>query len=95
MNPGRARKGAGRPRGKRNANVPSAELSDVMTVKQVAEYLNCPRSTVYWLLEQRKVPGLRLGGRWRFLRSELEQWIRDRQSKPEAPSERKRKSRSQ
>jgi len=81
MNPSGASKGAGRPRGKRNANGPSAELSDVMTVKQVAEYLHCHYSTVYRLVEQRKLPGFRLGGGSRFLRSDLvEQWmIRDRQ----------------
>jgi excisionase family DNA binding protein len=80
MKRGGARKGAGRPRGKRDANVPSAELSDLMTAWQVAQYLNCHPVTVYRLLRQRKIPGFRLGGGWRFLRSEPEQWmIRDRQ----------------
>jgi len=68
MNPGGTRKGAGR-RGKRNANGPAAELSDVMTVKEVARYLNCHPYTVHRLLRQRAIPSFRVGGGWRLRRS--------------------------
>jgi excisionase family DNA binding protein len=66
----------------------------MMTLQQVTEYLNCHATTVYRLLRQREIPGFKFGRGWRFRRSDLEQWIRDRQSKPEPPSELKRKSMS-
>ena len=54
-----------------------------MTVQEVAEYLNCHAGTVYRLVRQREIPCFKLGGSWRFRRSDLEQWIRDRQQKAE------------
>jgi excisionase family DNA binding protein len=58
--------------------------SKIMTVAQVAEYLLCHPATLYRLVRRREIPAFRLGGRgdWRFRRSEIEQWIRDRQVKP-------------
>jgi excisionase family DNA binding protein len=46
-----------------------------MTIHDVADYLNCHPSTVYRLCQQRKFPGFRLGGDWRFLKSEIDEWI--------------------
>ena len=46
-----------------------------MTLQDVADYLNCHPSTVYHLCQQRKFPGFKLGGEWRFLKSEIDEWI--------------------
>ena len=52
-----------------------AELR-VMTLQDVADYLHCHYSTVYRLCQQRGIPGFRLGGgNWRFLKSDIDQWI--------------------
>ena len=53
-----------------------------MTVLQVAEYLVVNPETIYLLLKNRRIPGLRLGSIWRFRRSDIEQWISDREMKP-------------
>jgi excisionase family DNA binding protein len=53
---------------------PDAELR-VMTLRDVADYLHCHYSTVYHLCHERKIPGFRLGGEWRFLKSEIDEWI--------------------
>ena len=63
----------------------SAELSPddqskVMTIAEVADYLNCHYGTVYRLVRGGDLPAFRLGGSWRFLRSDLEQWIAIRTS---------------
>jgi excisionase family DNA binding protein len=42
----------------------------VMTLSEVATYLRCHPSTVYKLLKAHALPAFRLGGDWRFLRSE-------------------------
>ena len=72
------------------------QKSDVMTLSEVAAYLNCHPSTVYRLLEGGELPAFRLGGDWRFLRSEVDKWIAARQVQPHAPAKpsgKKRKGR--
>ena len=53
---------------------PSAN-SEVMTIREVADYLNCHLNTAYRLVNDRKIPSFKLGNDWRFLKSEIEKWI--------------------
>ena len=53
--------------------------TDVMTIREVAEYLKLTEKTAYRLAADGKIPGFKVGGSWRFKRSELEKWI-ERQS---------------
>jgi excisionase family DNA binding protein len=53
-----------------------------MTVSEVAAYLNCHPSTVYRFLKGGELPAFHLGGDWRFLRTELDKWIAERQVRP-------------
>ena len=48
----------------------------IMTIKEVAEYLKLNEKTAYRLVSQRKIPGFKVGGTWRFHRIELEQWVK-------------------
>jgi excisionase family DNA binding protein len=60
---------------KRSAT-PMAEDRKFMTTLEVAEYLHCHYSTVYRLAQRGGIPGgFRLGGSWRFLKSEIDKWI--------------------
>ncbi len=45
-----------------------------LTVKDVAELLNISEKTVYRWIEERKLPGYRLNGQYRFNRAELLEW---------------------
>ena len=47
-----------------------------MSVAEIAKRLDIGRLAVYALLEQRIVPGVRLGRRWIITRSAYEQWER-------------------
>lgn len=49
-----------------------------MTLKEVAEYLKLTEKTAYRLAAENKLPGFKVGGSWRFKRSDLEQWIEDK-----------------
>lgn len=49
----------------------------VMTVEEAAEYLKLPRSTIYKLLKERKLPGRKIGRTWRFHRQVLDEWLRE------------------
>src|SRR5512138_1188046 len=45
-----------------------------LTVKDAAELLNVAEKTVYRWIEERKLPGYRLSGQYRFNRAELMEW---------------------
>jgi len=47
---------------------------DVMTIGELAQYLERPRSTLYKLAREGSLPGRKVGGRWQFHRGEVEWW---------------------
>ncbi len=49
----------------------------ILTIKEVAEYLKVNERTVYRLAGAKKIPAFKVGGTWRFLRSDIDQWIKD------------------
>lgn len=49
--------------------------SDIITIKEVAEYLRIKEKTVYDLAAKGKIPGFKVGGSWRFDRKDIEKWI--------------------
>jgi excisionase family DNA binding protein len=46
-----------------------------MTLKEVCAYLGLSRFTIYRLIESGKLPAVKSGGRWRFLQSEVRQFL--------------------
>lgn len=48
---------------------------DIMTIDEVADYLRINKKTAYRLAGEQKLPGFKVGGAWRFRRSEIESWI--------------------
>lgn len=60
--------------------------SEILTLDEVAAYLKAGKRTVYRLAQKGEIPAFKLGGTWRFRRSELDSWIANSISKkkPEA-----------
>ena len=50
-------------------------MPDLFTPKQLAEYLQLSPRTVYRMLERNELPGVRVGGQWRFRKSEVDCWL--------------------
>jgi len=50
-------------------------MPDLFTPKQLAEYLQLSPRTVYRMLERNELPGVRVGGQWRFRKSEVDSWL--------------------
>jgi excisionase family DNA binding protein len=46
----------------------------MMTVKEVADYLQIATSTAYRLTERRELPALKVGGGWRFNIKMIDRW---------------------
>ena len=49
---------------------------EILTLKEVAEYLKLAEKTAYRLAAEGKLPGFKVGGSWRFKQSNIEAWIK-------------------
>jgi excisionase family DNA binding protein len=46
--------------------------SELLTIQEVAGYLDVNRFTVYRLISQKKIPAFKVGGQWRFKQEMIE-----------------------
>jgi excisionase family DNA binding protein len=51
-------------------------MNDLLTTHQLEEILKVDRITIYRMLGDGRLKGFKVGGQWRFPRSEVESWIR-------------------
>ena len=49
---------------------------EILTIKQVAEYLKVTDRTIYKLAAAKKIPAFKVGGTWRFSRADIDSWIK-------------------
>ncbi|MEH6575682.1 MAG: helix-turn-helix domain-containing protein [Amphritea sp.] len=49
----------------------------ILTLKEVAEYLKLAEKTAYRLAAEGKLPGFKVGGSWRFKKEDIENWIKE------------------
>ena len=47
----------------------------IMTLREVAQYLGLHVMTVYKLTREGRVPAAKIGGQWRFKRDVLDGWL--------------------
>ncbi|MCF7885359.1 MAG: helix-turn-helix domain-containing protein [Candidatus Marinimicrobia bacterium] len=45
---------------------------EIMGVNEVANYLNIKKQTVYRLLQDKKLPALKIGGQWKVKKDHLD-----------------------
>ena len=51
------------------------EQDSVLTIDELSEYLKIPKSTLYKLVQEGKVPGQKVGRHWRFSRRVIDRWL--------------------
>lgn len=54
---------------------------EIMTIQEVALYLKLNDKTTYRLASEGKLPGFKVGGSWRFKRTDLEKWVEEQKQK--------------
>ncbi len=54
--------------------------TDILMIKDVAEYLKVTERTIYRLAAAKKIPAFKVGGSWRFSRADIERWIHQQSS---------------
>ena len=48
----------------------------IMGIEGLAKYLEVPKSTLYKLAQEGKVPGQKVGKHWRFHRDAIDDWLK-------------------
>ncbi len=52
--------------------------ADVFTIDELATYLKIPKSTLYKLVREGKIPrGQKVGRHWRFRRAAIDRWLEE------------------
>ena len=54
----------------------SSELGDVLTIEELSVYLKIPKSTLYKIVREGKVPA-KIGRHWRFQRNAIDDWLKN------------------
>ncbi len=52
-------------------------MKDLLTLGEVSSFLKVPKSTIYKLARERRLPGHKVGKHWRFVREEIESWVQN------------------
>jgi PTS system nitrogen regulatory IIA component len=50
-------------------------MPELLTAKQLAEYLQLSQRSIYRLLERGELPATKIGGQWRFRKAAIDEWI--------------------
>jgi excisionase family DNA binding protein len=44
---------------------------EILTIDEVARMFSVSKRTIYTLLQEKELPGVKIGGQWRFLKKDL------------------------
>ncbi len=69
-----------------------ADSREVMNIRQASQYLGVSPDTLYKYVGEQSIPAFKLGNRWRFKKSKLDQWMEEKSSLTQAGTKRKAKA---
>lgn len=69
----------------KTAPAQSVEVREVMDIRQAAHYLGISADSLYRYAATGFIPGFRIGNRWRFRKSRLEDWMDSRSQDADLP----------
>ena len=72
-----------------------ADSREVMNIRQASQYLGVSPDTLYKYVGEQSIPAFKLGNRWRFKKSKLDQWMEEKSSQMEPGTKRKAKAAGQ
>ena len=72
-----------------------ADSREVMNIRQASQYLGVSPDTLYKYVNEQSIPAFKLGNRWRFKKSRLDQWMEEKSSQMEANKTKKPKAAGQ
>ena len=57
----------------------STTKPSLMTIDEVAKYLRMKKVTIYKHAQEGKIPGFKVGSKWRFKKTTIDKWITDKE----------------
>jgi len=51
------------------------QSEQVMTLEELSLYLKIPKSTLYKIVQEGRIPGQKLGKQWRFGKQAIDLWL--------------------
>ncbi len=60
-------------------------MERLMTIDEVAAYMQVSRFTIYRLAKGRLIPGTKIGRQWRFQKEDINQWVRAQYRRDRTP----------
>jgi len=69
-----------------------AESREVMNIREASQYLGVSPDTLYKYVYEEKIPAFKLGNRWKFKKSKLDQWMEEKSSTRESRERKKPKA---
>jgi excisionase family DNA binding protein len=69
-----------------------SDAREVMNIRQASQYLGVSPDTLYKYVNEQKIPAFKLGNRWRFKKSKLDQWMEEKSAEVEGRGKKKPKA---
>ena len=69
-----------------------ADSREVMNIRQASDYLGVSPDTLYKYVGEEKIPAFKLGNRWRFKKSKLDQWMEEKSGQLEPGTRHRQKA---
>ena len=61
----------------------AARSDNILTIDTLAEYLKISKSALYKLVQNGRLPGQKVGKRWRFHKGAIDDWLRQHPERTE------------
>lgn len=61
-------------------------MDELLTTRQLQDFLQVDRITIYRMLKDGRLEGFKVGGQWRFPRQAIERWLQERQADLDVPA---------
>ena len=68
----------------------AADSREVMNIRQASQYLGVSPDTLYKYVTEEKIPAFKLGNRWKFKKTILDQWMEEKSTAGETKSTKKK-----
>jgi excisionase family DNA binding protein len=70
----------------------AADSREVMNIRQASQYLGVSPDTLYKYVTEERIPAFKLGNRWKFKKTILDQWMEQKSTMPMSSAKKKPKA---
>ena len=53
-------------------------MKDVMSIKELSEYIGMSRSKIYQLIRQKRIPASKIGRQYKFSKDVIDGWLKEK-----------------